>query len=191
MPKVGMEPLRRAQLIDATCESIFQFGLADTTIIKISRLAGVSTGIIGHYFGGKNELVEATMRKILIDLGEAVSTRVHQAATPRQKIWAIIEGNFSHHQTSPRFVTSWLAFWSLAMHVPSLAKLQNVYKRRLLSNLVFWYRRLLAPDAAKMAADGMAALIDGLWLRGAFEQQGFDTPKAKAVALDYLDRQLT
>ena len=190
MPKVGMEPVRRAQLIDATCESIFQYGLADTTISKISRLAGVSTGIISHYFGGKNELVEATMRKILIELADAVSSRVHQVATPRQKIVAIIEGNFSYQQTSARFVTSWLAFWSQAMHVPSLAKLQNVNKRRLQSNLAYWYRRLLPPDEAKMAAEGMAALIDGLWLRGAFEQKGFDSQRAKAVALDFLNRQL-
>ena len=169
MPKVGMEPVRRAQLIDATCESIFQYGLGDTTINKISRLAGVSTGIISHYFGGKNDLVEATMYKILIDLGDAVSSRVQQAVTPREKTWVIIEGNFSYHQTSARFVTSWLAFWSQAMHVTSLAKLQNVNKRQLKSNLVFWYRRLLPPQEVKMVAGGMAALIDGLWLRGAFE----------------------
>lgn len=190
MPKVGMEPVRRAQLIDATCESIFRYGLADTTISKISHLAGVSTGIISHYFGGKNELVEATMRKILIDLGEAVSDRVRDAVTPRQKILAIIEGNFSHQQTSARFVTSWLAFWSQAVHVPSLAKLQNINKRRLQSNLVYWYRRLLSPEESELAAEGMAALIDGLWLRGAFEQQGFNSQQAKTVALDYLNRQL-
>ncbi|MFT5658398.1 MAG: TetR/AcrR family bet gene transcriptional repressor, partial [Gammaproteobacteria bacterium] len=175
MPKIGMEPVRRAQLIDATCESIFQYGMADTTINKISGLAGVSTGIISHYFGGKNELIEATMRKILIDLADAVATRVRKAATPRQKILAIIEGNFSHHQTSARFVTSWLAFWSQSVHVPSLARLQNINKRRLRSNLVYWYRRLLSSDDATMAAEGMAALIDGLWLRGALEQNGFDS----------------
>lgn len=190
MPKVGMEPVRRAQLIEATCESIFQYGLADTTISKISRLAGVSTGIISHYFGGKNELVEATMRQILIDLANAVSTRVQQVVTPRQKILAIIEGNFSHQQTSVRFVTSWLAFWSQAMHVPSLAKLQNINESRLQSNLVYWYRHLLPPEESRIAAEGMAALIDGLWLRGAFEQQGFDSQRAKAIALDYLNRQL-
>ena len=190
MPKVGMEPVRRAQLIDATCESIFLYGLAETTISKIGRLAGVSTGIISHYFGGKNELVEATMRKILTDLANAVSIRVREAVTPRQKILSIIEGNFSHQQTSPQFVTSWLAFWSQAMHVPALAKLQNVNKRRLKSNLLYWYRRLLSPEDSVVAAEGMAALIDGLWLRGAFEKQGFNSQRAKAVALDYLNRQL-
>jgi TetR/AcrR family transcriptional repressor of bet genes len=190
MPKIGMEPVRRAQLIDATCESIFQYGMADTTINKISGLAGVSTGIISHYFGGKNELIEATMRKILIDLADAVATRVRKAATPRQKILAIIEGNFSHHQTSARFVTSWLAFWSQSVHVPSLARLQNINKRRLRSNLVYWYRRLLSSDDATMAAEGMAALIDGLWLRGALEQNGFDSQQATAIAFDYLNRQL-
>jgi TetR/AcrR family transcriptional repressor of bet genes len=49
---------------------------------------------------------------------------------------------------------------------------------------------LLSPEEAKIAADGMAALIDGLWLRGAFEQQGFDSQKDKAIAFDYLNRQL-
>ena len=50
MPKVGMEKVRRQQLIDATLSSIEQHGLQGTTIVTISKLAGVSSGIISHYF---------------------------------------------------------------------------------------------------------------------------------------------
>src|SRR5918993_975251 len=60
MPKVGMEPIRRQQLIEATITSISRYGYADATISRISKEAGVSTGIVHHYFGSKDDLLEAT-----------------------------------------------------------------------------------------------------------------------------------
>ena len=48
MPKVGMEPLRKRQLIEATVASLHSHGFADTTVQTISRAAGVSPGIIHH-----------------------------------------------------------------------------------------------------------------------------------------------
>lgn len=53
MPKVGMQPIRRRQLIDATLEAINEVGMHDATIAQIARRAGVSTGIISHYFKDK------------------------------------------------------------------------------------------------------------------------------------------
>ena len=53
MPKVGMEPIRRRQLIEATITSIHEYGFADATVSRISAAAGVSTGIVHHYFDGK------------------------------------------------------------------------------------------------------------------------------------------
>ncbi|SQK76818.1 transcriptional regulator BetI [Tatumella ptyseos] len=53
MPKVGMQPIRRRQLIDATLETINDVGLHYATIAQIAKRAGVSTGIISHYFGTK------------------------------------------------------------------------------------------------------------------------------------------
>lgn len=64
MPKLGMQSIRRRQLIDATLEAINEVGMHDATIAQIARRAGVSTGIISHYFRDKNGLLEATMRDI-------------------------------------------------------------------------------------------------------------------------------
>lgn len=64
MPKLGMQPIRRRQLIDATLDAINEVGMHDATIAQIARRAGVSTGIISHYFKDKNGLLEATMRDI-------------------------------------------------------------------------------------------------------------------------------
>ena len=61
MPKVGMEPVRRQQLIDATIESVATKGLQGTTINSISKNAGLSSGIISHYFNGKQGLIERSI----------------------------------------------------------------------------------------------------------------------------------
>ena len=82
MPKVGMEPIRRQQLIEATITSISRYGYADATISRISKEAGVSTGIVHHYFGSKDDLLEATMRTLLQQLRQDMVDRLATATTP-------------------------------------------------------------------------------------------------------------
>ncbi|MCS9519013.1 TetR family transcriptional regulator C-terminal domain-containing protein, partial [Pseudomonas aeruginosa] len=60
----------------------------------------------------------------------------------------------------------------------------------LYSNLCYQFRRQLSADDARAAARGLAALIDGLWLRGALTGDAFDTDEALNIAYDYLDQQL-
>ena len=57
MPKLGMRPIRRRQLVDAAIASIHQYGLGETTIARIAEKAGVSPGIIHHYFADKDDLL--------------------------------------------------------------------------------------------------------------------------------------
>jgi len=92
MPKIGMRDIRRAQLIDATLQSIDQSGLSGTTLASVAQHANISTGIVSHYFGGKDGLLEATMRHVLHDLWEATMRR-RQAAKdePRARLRAIYD----------------------------------------------------------------------------------------------------
>ncbi|MGM0912827.1 MAG: transcriptional regulator BetI [Pseudomonadota bacterium] len=192
MPKVGMEPIRRQQLIKATMAAIDEVGLADATVMRIARHAGVSAGIISHYFGGKDGLLEATMRQILSDLGEAVAARRREltSTSPRDHIAAIIDGNFDRSQVTGPVAKTWLAFWASSMHKPELARLQQVNDRRLYANLCHQFRRLMPRDEARACARALAALIDGLWLRGALTLEGLDSDEARRLARDYLDRLL-
>lgn len=185
MPKVGMQPIRRKQLIDATIQCIYRYGLLGTTIIKVSKEAGVSSGIISHYFGSKDGMLEATMREILVRHKAALIDRFQDCKTPEERIQAIIEANFSTTQTDPATVCTWLAFWAQAMHVPSLARLQHINASRLYSNLLYSLKPLLPEDKAKQVAEGLAALIDGMWLRGALQKGGIDAGNAQAVVWSF------
>ncbi|AYK26443.1 MULTISPECIES: transcriptional regulator BetI [Pseudomonas] len=192
MPKVGMQPIRRSQLIHATLEAVDQVGMGDASIALIARLAGVSNGIISHYFQDKNGLLEATMRHLLSALSKAVRER--RAAlyddSPRAHLRAIVEGNFDDSQVNGPAMKTWLAFWATSMHQPALRRLQRVNDHRLYSNLCYQFRRQLSAVDARAAARGLAALIDGLWLRGALTGDAFDTDEALNIAYDYLDQQL-
>ncbi|MBV4366567.1 transcriptional regulator BetI [Erwinia sp. BNK-24-b] len=166
MPKVGMKAIRQAQLIHATLTVIDRVGLADASLALIAKEAGVSTGIVSHYFGDKNGLLDACMRQILSDLYVAVVHHRRQAADePQAQIRAIIDGNFDISQIAGPVLKTWLAFWSSSLHQPDLQRLQRINDRRLHANLTAQFARALPKETARAAGASMAALIDGLWLR--------------------------
>ena len=51
---------RRADLIEATAAVLAEQGLAGTNVRAICAKAGVSPGLLRHYFGGIDDLVAAT-----------------------------------------------------------------------------------------------------------------------------------
>ncbi len=163
-----MKPLRKQQLINATLESVAQYGLQNTTIITISRIAGLSSGIISHYFDGKQGLIEATVKHLLEQLKIALLERVtSQTLEPEDRLKMIIAANFTPLQRSISATKTWLSFWAQSMHDPSLARLQHINSKRLYSNLLFSFKQLLNKDSAIIAAKQTAAMIDGFWLRSA------------------------
>ena len=192
MPKLGMQPIRQRQLIDATLAAINEVGMHDATVAQIARRAGVSTGIISHYFKDKNGLLEATMRDITGQLRQAVLSRLHAlpGAGPRERLRAIVAGNFDESQISSAAMKAWLAFWASSMHQPMLYRLQQVSSRRLLSNLVSEFRRELPRQQAQEAGYGLAALIDGLWLRAALSGKALDKPLAHSLTRHFITQHL-
>ncbi|MBY8074576.1 transcriptional regulator BetI [Vibrio fluvialis] len=192
MPKVGMPDIRKPQLVQATMAVIERVGLHAASIALISREAGVSTGIINHYFGGKHGLLEETMRAILREHSVTVTQALaklpqheHQA-----RINAIVNANFEGFQAESQVVKTWLAFWSYSMHDAQLHRLQRVNEQRLLSHLKIELKALLPHHHAQQVAHGIAALIDGIWLRGALNPDGINAQQARLLINDYLEIQL-
>ena len=189
MPKIGMSEVRRPQLIRATIKVIGQVGMSRASVAVIGRAAGVSPGIISHYFGGKDGLLEATMRFILKDLADITRATLEKTSKedPLGRVLAIVESNFSGGQVNSDVTSTWLAFWSRAMHDPALYRLQQVNEKRLLSYLRFELKLMLPLGAAKSVAIAIAALIDGMWLRGALTPEGINPEQAERIIADYVE----
>ncbi|MFT6925634.1 MAG: TetR/AcrR family bet gene transcriptional repressor [Psychromonas sp.] len=168
MPRPPIKQVRQQQLIDATLVSVERHGLQHTTINTISGIAGMSSGIISHYFGGKQGLIEAALKYLLDELKQALLVRTSgKTLSPVCRLSMIVEANFTELQRSEAVAKTWLSFWAQAMHDPGLARLQHINNQRLYSNLLFSFKQLLPATIAMNAAKQTAAIIDGFWLRSA------------------------
>jgi AcrR family transcriptional regulator len=62
VPKIVDHELRRQELLAATWRVIARTGIVGVTTREIAREAGVSTGVLAHYFADKEELLAAALR---------------------------------------------------------------------------------------------------------------------------------
>ncbi|MCL4105512.1 UNVERIFIED_CONTAM: hypothetical protein GTU68_055643 [Idotea baltica] len=166
MPKLGMEPIRREALVEATIVEIGKQGSLDVTVSQIAKRAGMSSGLAHHYFGGKEQIFLAAMRHILSLYGAQVRIALSLAKTPQDRIEGIIRAGFEAGNFRRDVVSAWLNFYVLAQTSAEAARLLKVYQHRLHTNLV---HELKAIEVSKPddLAETIAALIDGIYIREA------------------------
>jgi betaine-aldehyde dehydrogenase len=185
------EESRRSQLVEVTIDSLAEVGYVGTTLAQIAGRAGVSPGLVAHYFGDKDGLLDAAFRSLARRVGDQVRARLRHIGTPRARIQAIIDANLAPEEFDRRTGTAWLAFWGQVLQVPSLRRVQSVYQRRTLTNLKSSLRKLVPVEEARSLAAMIAAMIDGVWLRAALSGwQEADSASARALLTEFVDRRL-
>ena len=189
MPKLGMEPLRRSALVEATIHEIGERGSLDVTVSQLAKRAGMSSALAHHYFGSKEHIFTAAMRHILSLYGAEVRGALAMAKAPRDRIEAIIRASFSPRQFQAEPVSAWLNFYVQAQPSRDAQRLLNIYQRRLRSNLRH-AARAAGGDGSELAR-GLSAMIDGLYLRQALAETPLAGEEAIALLMSYLDRALS
>lgn len=185
MPKIGMEPIRRSALVEATIEEIGAAGHLNVTVGQIAKRAGMSSALAHHYFGGKDQIFLAAMRHILREFGQEVLLRLGKASTPYARAEAIIEACFAPSCFAPGTISAWMTLYARAQTNTGTARLLRLYQMRLHSNLSHALRPLTADPG--VVATTIASLIDGLYLRAALSRTS-NANKARATALRTLNQ---
>ncbi|MFN4141905.1 transcriptional regulator BetI [Aestuariivirga sp.] len=190
MPKLGMAPIRRRQLVEAAIAVIHEQGFANATVARIARRAGMSPGLVHHYFTDKDDLLFTTMRSLLAELRAEAAVRLGNAEGPRERIVALIDACFGESQFEEQVFSAWLALYGNARHSARLMTILTLYHKRLRSSLLHDLKRLVPRDEALRLAEGIGAMIDGLWLRYALTGKP-DLPETpRALTRDYLSASL-
>ncbi len=187
MPKVGMEPVRRLALVDAAITEIGSRGSLDVTVTQIARRAGVSSALAHHYFGSKENILTAAMRRILSMLGDDLRAAQKGKETAVERLHAIVAASFSERNFRPDVIAAWLAFYVSAQTSDDARRLLKVYHARLRSNLTHELRPLIGARAVR-EAETIAALIDGFYIRQALRAGSPDGQAAIAATSGYIDR---
>ena len=185
-----MAEARRRALIGAALREISDHGSLEVTVAQIAGRAGVSPALAHHYFGGKDDLILATMGHLLAEFRAVLIEGLSRAPGPRARLSAVVRGSFGPEQFHRATISAWLTFYAWALSSPGAARLLRLYPRRLRSNLLHALKALLpAPEAARVA-DGLGALIDGVYLREALLGRP-TAPEAAIAAIEaYLDLEL-
>ena len=82
-----LEESRRRQLIEVTIDSLAELGYVGSTLAQIASRAGVSPGLVAHYFADKDGLLAASFRTLARRVGQRVRARLALAATARGRIF--------------------------------------------------------------------------------------------------------
>jgi transcriptional repressor BetI len=196
MGRISLKAQRRVDLIRACMRTIHEEGFEAASLARIARRAGLTAGIVSHYFRDKAELLEATMRFIARELYDHQLKALRHAQSPMERVLATIDVNLGSAQFNAETTSVWLAFWGRVNHVPQLARIQRVISRRLMSNLCADIRHLVSdqcPDHEKVVqhiALGLSVMIDGLWLRAALTNGGIEPEETRALAVNYLKMEI-
>ncbi len=186
-------PDRRRELIDATLSIIAERGFAETTVARICDAAGVSRGLVSHYFAGKDALLLEAYRQLSEELAaETAKAMRERNGDPPSRLRALVEVSFRPPVFEANKIAAWLAFWSAARGSAALNALNRELYRAYRASVT----RLMAEAArargaaldAHRAATALTALIDGLWLELVLDPEAFGADQAEAACLDYLDR---
>ena len=155
----------------------------------IAQEAGVSAGLVGHYFDGVDALVAATYAHVDATVAEALAQAVAAAgAAPRARLDAFVTASFTRPIADRQLLATWIAFWSLVTARADIARQHDEqyagYRARL--------EQLLgecgvAPANQRHAAIAVTALVDGLWLELCLSPECFSAEEADGIARRFLD----
>ncbi len=185
---------RRKALIEATIECLKRYGHDGLSIRRISAQAKVSIGLINHHFPTKDALVAETYRyfnnELVSGLKQAVSAT---AGSPREQLSAFFRASFSPPNLDSDVLAVWVVFWGLYRHSKDIQRVQSETYHGyvdLLRGMIADLERESGPLRfnLRLAAIGLTALIDGLWLEWCLDPDSFEPEEAIQLCEAWVDR---
>ncbi|MBS0477630.1 MAG: TetR family transcriptional regulator C-terminal domain-containing protein [Proteobacteria bacterium] len=180
---------RRASLIEAAARVLARDGVAGTSVRAIALEAGVSPGLVNHYFAGIDALVAETYAHVEARVAEAIDAALDVAGTdPRARLDAFVTASFAPPVASGELLATWIAFWSLVRSRPEIARQHDEQYAAFRARLEALLGDCGLPSARQRhAAIAITALIDGLWLELCLSPHAFTAAEAGEIARFALD----
>jgi AcrR family transcriptional regulator len=186
---------RRNDLIAATLDSISEHGLEGATVRDIAARAGVTGGLIRHYFSGKDEMLQAAYRAVLSSMTQTAMAALDDGDDePQGRLRRYIIANVSPPIADAKALSLWAAFISRVRSDDEFARIHRENYQTLLGILEALVSAVLDAhsrrpdlDGCKKLAIGINGLIDGLWLEASLASDLFDGGSLQQIALDAVD----
>ena len=120
MPKLGMGPIRRAQIFRAATEVIARESFSGTTLKKVADAAGVSTGTVNHYFSNKRAMLLETLNHISGEWNDSTRQAIYGAEPGVARLKSLVEAAGPRSSINKLRWKVWMAAWGEALQFPEL-----------------------------------------------------------------------
>ncbi len=178
---------RRDDLIAAALQLVAEGGAQAATVRAIADRAGVTSGLIRHYFQTKEDLTRAAYQR-LMELMIAGSSDVLAEAPvdPAARLAAFVLASVSPPVVDPVAVGLWAGFLHDVRRDPAMREVHSATYlgfRDRLQSLIAALPRTATPDQLRREAIACNAVIDGLWLEGSALPEAFGAGEIASIAL--------
>ncbi len=185
------ELVRRADLIAATLACVAEGGPRMATVRAIAARAGVTQGLIRHYFPSKDHLMEAAYQALMDRL--TVETRLIFDVSPKgaRRLEAFVRAALGGEATDPAGLAAWAGFVGALNRDPRLRAIHRANYhafREALESLIFeaLSERGQTASASRLRRLGIAvnAVLDGLWLEAGLLPDAFEAGEIAEVGVE-------
>ncbi|MFZ5643235.1 MAG: TetR/AcrR family transcriptional regulator [Bacillota bacterium] len=179
MPKIGMEEIRKEQVIKATERCIVEKGFSNMSVKDISAEASVSTGIIYHYFKNKEDLLLQVIKESFRKSHEKVMETVEPLNDFEEKLLKHIENINRVPMDNPDFYTVILNYLGQAKNNPEINGIIAKFFGNLRSYIAQYIKEgielgRLKPEKAKHLPALTIALGMGIGMQWIIDPESFD-----------------
>jgi AcrR family transcriptional regulator len=188
---------RRADLVQAAIRCLAEGGIAAFKMERIAAEAGVSLGLLPHYFKSKTELLAEVYRAALYDdvnrkITDLVDTEA--AGSPAERLCRIVDAIIDPDYLKPANLTVWLALWGEIVVNPELRLAHRTLYRSYLKSLAALIDEV-ARDRRRgvngtEVARSLQALIDGLFLERALDKHAVSHADFHRASYEFLELHL-
>mgnify|MGYP000061170445 CR=1 FL=1 len=184
---------RRQALMEATLRCLAEHGAEKTSIRTICREAGVSVGLINHYYSGKEALIADVYERVANDLLDALTEQMRSAGgDARNRLSAFFRASFSSMNLDAGLLRVWLSFWSMTHQSRAVADVHDRTYRAYLQVLEGLLAELARerpghPLDVRLTAIGLSGVLDGLWVEWCLNPRTFSPEEAVRICEACLD----
>ena len=126
MPKIVDHAKRREEIALVACQVVASHGFEQTTVARIARAAGYTTGMVAHYYDSKQDIILAALRLMLLRIEERLTRDRDSSESSLRDVLTEALAVDKQRFTECAF---WMAFWGQVSADKRLKKL-NVWVHR-------------------------------------------------------------
>lgn len=176
MPKLGMGPIRREQICRAAAAVIAREGLAGSTMRMVAEEAGVSTGMINHYFDNRQDLLTQALVHVSERAQERMRRAIEGVPPGRARLAALLDSALADTPETEETWRVWVNSYGEAVRLPEL-------RRTIDSRLGSWYELIDQASEGLVPEDGrrrvpwswrVDALLNGLAIQALTSEAALD-----------------